>query len=122
MKKIAKMIGAAAIVVVLSGCGTTELPAELYGVWRTDEPRYADRFIELGAQEIVFGTGGQESSRYTITSVDAETTLAGAKYTIEYQSIGDDSSSSVSLLTEHRDGLALRLHNQPSFSWRRRSS
>lgn len=122
-KTTLRMIGAAVIAVVLSGCGgATELPPELYGVWRTDEPRYADRFIELTAQQIVFGLGGQESSRHFITSVDTEATLAGARYTIEYRATEDDSISSVSLLTEHRDGLALRLHNQPSFRWRRRSS
>ena len=77
-RKARRAIGALLLAILPSACGVErELPAELYGVWRTDEPRYADRFIELAAGEIVFGTGGGDSSQHAITSVEAEATPAG---------------------------------------------
>ncbi len=122
-RKARRAIGALLLAILPSACGVErDLPAELYGVWRTDEPRYADRFIELAAGEIVFGTGGGDSSQHAITSVEAEVTPAGTRYIIEYRASDDDASISFSFLAERRDGLALRLHNQPHFSWRRRAS
>lgn len=56
------MIAAAtALLVTLAGCQAQKknpVPDHLLGVWTTSTPRYADRYIEIRNDMIIFGTGG----------------------------------------------------------------
>ncbi len=42
---------------------------ELAGTWRTTSPGYADRYLEIGSQEIVFGQGEEGEARYPVLGV-----------------------------------------------------
>ena len=50
-------------------CGRGTVPEDLIGVWETTSPAYADRFFEIKAKEIIFGTGGGKFDAYPITKI-----------------------------------------------------
>ena len=72
----AKRIGIIVIyLLVLSACqsgGKTAVPDDLIGVWETTTPSYADRFFEIKADRVIFGTGGNTSDAYPISKMKIE--------------------------------------------------
>ncbi len=104
------------------GCGDTAVvvPSELHGTWHTDEPRYAHAFLSIDATTVVFGTGEPQPPRYPIVGIESEFGPSGTLYTIGYKT--GEAVSRLGVIYEQRDGAALRLRNQPSFSWRRQRS
>jgi len=53
-------------------CGKGTVPEDLIGVWETKSPAYADRFFEIQAKEIIFGTGEGRFDVYPITKIRIE--------------------------------------------------
>jgi len=53
-------------------CGRGTVPENLIGVWETKSPAYADRFFEIKAKKIIFGTGGEKFDAYPITKIRIE--------------------------------------------------
>jgi hypothetical protein len=53
-------------------CGRGTVPEDLIGVWETKSPAYADRFFEIQAKEIIFGTGEGRFDVYPITKIRIE--------------------------------------------------
>ena len=52
--------------------GRGTVPENLIGVWETTSPAYADRFFEIKANEIIFGTGEKKFDTYPITKIRIE--------------------------------------------------
>ena len=71
-------------------CGRGTVPEDLIGVWETTSPAYADRFFEIKAKEIIFGTGEEKFDAYPITKIRIEKDRSRAKDLIPH------------LLQEHR--------------------
>jgi hypothetical protein len=79
------LLVAAGLVAAL-GCGHEPVPTELIGSWTSDDPRYADRSFEIGAETIAFGFGGGLRMAYRARGSDA---LDGALYQLYYDSPGE---------------------------------
>jgi hypothetical protein len=52
--------------------GRGTVPENLIGVWETTSPDYADRFVEIRSNEILFGTGEGKFDTYPITKIKIE--------------------------------------------------
>jgi hypothetical protein len=66
-----------------SGNGKT-VPDNLLGVWKTSDPKYADRFIEIKNDLIIFGTGGENSNFHAIVDIDQSREGKFIVYTITH--------------------------------------
>lgn len=91
---------------------------ELVGVWRSSDPRYLDRFLQVGPDEIVFGQGEDGAARHRLVGVFLEDPVArpGA-YVLRYWL--DDTGSQEATLRLHLAEGALRLDSQPTVVWTR---
>jgi len=116
--KTAKIVMVLFIVAIMIGCqygGTTELPAELMGSWKTSNPKYTDRLLSFTDGEIHFGIGNGQVNKYAITKVKAsDLGHQSTKYVIHYQNQdGDDliftftynSAHNGSIMIAHQEGI-----------------
>jgi hypothetical protein len=53
-------------------CAREGVPVELIGRWTTDDPRYADRALEIDAERIAFGTGPGLRLTYRVQGIERE--------------------------------------------------
>jgi len=106
------------IVAFMIGChygGTSELPPELIGSWRTSNPKYTDRLLILTDGEIHFGIGKGRVDKHVITKIKAsELGHQSTKYVIDYQNQDEDdlvftftynSAHNGSIMIAHQEGI-----------------
>ncbi len=92
--------------------------SSLAGRWTTSDSRYADRFLEIGPDEITIGQGADGEARYPLRGVFLETKKDGsAVYVLRYQI--DDRGDATADLRLVMAGEALRIENQTSITWSR---
>jgi hypothetical protein len=71
------------------GCGREGVPTELIGRWTSDDPRYADRALEIGAETISFGAGDGMRTAYRMQGVEREVDAGtGTLYRLYYDAAG----------------------------------
>jgi hypothetical protein len=92
-----------------------EMPRELVGVWKTQDPKYADRFFEIGLVSISFGTGGATEYTGFIREVDSVWDNGEAWYTITYTVNGEENTLSFSYAPTA--GNTIRFRNQDKIVW-----
>jgi hypothetical protein len=95
-----------------------EVPRELQGTWRSQDPRYSERSLEISPITVSFGTGEGKCISGLIRHVNVEHEGADALVTIQYS--GDDGEQTVALQYDENK-QALRLKNQPSVTWQKQS-
>jgi hypothetical protein len=67
------------------GCGREAVPAELIGRWTSDDPRYADRSLAIGTEQITFGADDGLAITYRMQGIERETNAeAGTLYRLFY--------------------------------------
>ena len=69
-------------------CARDEVPVELIGRWTSDDPRYADRALEIGAEQIAFGVDAGIRIAYRIQGIE-RVEDAGALYRLSYDAPGE---------------------------------
>ena len=94
------------------------VPAELVGVWRAANERYADRALEFTPTGISFGTGDSGTHRFEIVSVDRELVADGEWYTVEFGSRRQPQQ--VTFFYRRTPTQQITLRNQPNIVWRKR--
>jgi len=52
--------------------GRGTVPEDLFGVWETTSPSYADRPFEITPREVIFGTGENTFDTYRISKIKIE--------------------------------------------------
>ena len=71
------------------GCMREGVPSELIGRWTSDDVRYADRALEIGAETIKFGSGEGSSTTYRVQGVEREVDAGtGTLYRLHYDAAG----------------------------------
>jgi hypothetical protein len=91
------------------------LTSELAGVWRTEDPRYADRFLEIRANEVVFGQGDQGRARHRIAGIYLEQTPEGPPvYVLRYRLDAAEPTGELRVRVDHG---VLRIASQPNVAW-----
>jgi len=83
---------ALALLLALVGCGpesTKTVPEELIGVWKTQEPNYADRPFQLTRDTVTFWTGGGEYYTRAVVRITKVQEDRNVLYTVFYTEPGD---------------------------------
>ena len=66
-------------------CAREAVPTELIGRWTSDEPRYAERSLEIDAKQIAFGVGHGTRMTYRVQGVEREVdATTGTLYRVYY--------------------------------------
>ena len=72
------------------GCSREAVPTELIGRWTTEDPRYAERSLEIGTETIAFGAEGGMRVAYRAQGVERESDgSTGTLYHLYYDAAGD---------------------------------
>jgi len=113
---------AAALVLWRPGRGTrldqVGVTAEIAGRWTTEVPAYADRFLEIRSDRVIFGRGAGDESSHTLVAVYLEPTRsAGHQYVLAYEGEDVERTPIELRLRVSREGLVLA--NQPHVTWTR---
>lgn len=107
----------AVVLVPRFGSGTG-VPAELYGRWTTDDPRYADRALVITDSTVAFYRGTEPISVHRLRTIHSESgEFGGTRHDVEYESEGDPQVLTV--IHEASPSGTLRLKNQPGIEWSR---
>ena len=106
---------------VLAACqggGKAAVPDELIGVWETTAPTYADRFFEITAREVIFGTGEEKFDTYPITKIKIEKDRVEQKtlYIICYKNM-DGQEYKFSFYFDPANQGKIRFKNQKEMVW-----
>jgi len=97
------------------GPGSKTAPAELIGLWTTDHPDYSDRYVDLTANTISFGTGGTSFVRYTILGVDKDQWVELDVYSVHFRDVGGAKYKKDIVLQP--SGQTLYFKNQADVIW-----
>lgn len=62
--------------------GPDKIPADLIGVWATNDPRYAGRHLELSRDSLILRATADEATAYSVRRVAHRQTPGGAAYAI----------------------------------------
>ena len=113
------------LLLLLASCnwqrGAETLPGQMVGEWRTDEPRYHERFMKLQTDRITFGLGGAAPDvTEHIENVRMAPSDNVADYTIRLRAL-DGTPDSIALLFTPQSGGELRLKSQPRVVWKRKA-
>jgi hypothetical protein len=106
---------------VLAACqggGKAAVPVELIGVWETTAPTYADRFFEITAGEVMFGTGEEKFDTYPITKIKIEKDFKEQKayYIIYYKNV-EGQEYKFSFYYDPANQGTIRFKNQKEMVW-----
>jgi hypothetical protein len=110
--------------VLVAGCnwgGPQTLPAQVVGIWKTDDPRYYGRFLKLDSDQVIFGLGGVAPNKIEhIEKVKMAPTEKATEYTIKLKA-DDGTSDAIALRFTPENGGELGIKNQPKVVWTRKS-
>ena len=105
-------------------CGYEKIaPNELVGIWKTSEPRYADRFIKIDQDTITFGTGEKNFEIYSIKKIYMKKVPKESSilYTIHYKN-GEGVWCKFAFYYSPINGGVIRLKNQRQMVWTKEQS
>ena len=107
------------VFVAALACAREAVPTELIGRWTSDDPRYAERALEIGAEQIAFGVGPGTRMTYRVQGIEREADAAdGTLYRVYYDAPGEpERALQVRLPTQGR--LRIENHNE---LWTRESA
>lgn len=91
------------------------VPNELIGTWRTSDPGYADRSLEIDGYTIDFGTGKGTVTTGFIKKVEAIPESGRMLYTISYVEDGEEKQCSFYFTSGIEDTIYFK--NQPGIQW-----
>jgi len=108
-----------ALLATTLGCQSAKdntVPNALVGVWKTSAQKYADRFFEITADQVIFAIGGGKTDSHPIAEI--ETLREGARilYTITYLS-AEAKKYKFSFYYDPADGGVIRFKNQQHIAW-----
>lgn len=105
------------------GCDETSqsfLPAEILGVWRTDDTRYRTRTLQLESSSVVIG-GIEPVSPQRVEKVEMSSESGQTLYTVHLKNEDNTTDSLVFQFNPEGSG-ELRIRNQQSVVWRRQQT
>ncbi|NIM18923.1 MAG: hypothetical protein GTO42_02710 [Candidatus Latescibacteria bacterium] len=93
-------------------------PQNVIGTWRTEAPKYADRYFEITENRIIFGTGGASFDSQKIRYVESITQGVTSYHAIYYGNLGENEYR-FEFYYDPRDGGVIRFKNQIPIRWQR---
>ncbi len=116
---LTRIVLAIALFATIIGCQSqtsNTVPEKLLGVWKTSHPKYADRFIEIKNDVIIFGQGDGKSEFHAFA--DIESTREGKQifYTIIHIN-HHGQRYTFAFYYDPDDGGTMRFKNQRRIIW-----
>ena len=114
-----RIVAAMALIATLAGCQAQKespVPDHLLGVWSTSAPRYADRYIEIRNDMIIFGTGGDAFELHVLTDVNEVREGEAIVYTITHLNHFGQPYTLSFYYEPTSDGI-MRFKNQREIAW-----
>ena len=108
--------------IVLGGCDWNRskfIPDNLVGVWRTNDPRYRGRSMDLGKDTAVISTGVEKPSVESVESVKVQPAGEETTYTIQCHT-SQGARHLLTLRFSPRGDGELWFSHQQSIVWKRR--
>ena len=96
-----------------------QVPAELQGVWKTSEPKYSGRSLEISAVHLNMSTGEGTAAGGFIRHVKIEHPGAESLVTITYENA--EGENSLSILYDPNT-QSIHFKNQPAITWTKESA
>ena len=96
-----------------------QVPAELQGVWKTSDPKYSGRSLEISSVHLNISTGEGTSTSGFIRQVKIEHPGTESLVTITYQSA--EGESSLAILYDPNT-QSIHFENQPAITWMKESA
>jgi hypothetical protein len=93
------------------------MPDELLGEWRTTDPEYAGRELDIDQGSINFVTGNGQVSVGFIKEIKVDYQGDRKLYTISYAT--DGTPNQVSFYYETKNGSCIRFKNQEKTAWQK---
>ena len=106
------------MLLVLSACQGQPMPGEMIGTWVTDNDRYQDCRLQIGADRMVFVDREQGSDIGVIQKISTETKGGTRAVTIDYVN-SQKALFTVELIYSSENGGSLWFKNQPAVVWKR---
>ena len=118
--RLPECLMALAVASLLGACQaqSVALPEGALGHWTTDARRYEDRFFELDAGHLTFGTGGGSSYRNPILRVEVTEEDGRPLYRIDHLD-AEGQSYTFSFYYEPANGGVITLKNQTEIHWKK---
>lgn len=115
-----KLFAAAAIFFLAAGCDSRNrwVPDDLIGVWKTADPKYADRSLEFTKDSIVFGTGAGSVSAHLVTKISRATSDSSFLYNLTYKN-QEGQEYRLSFFYDPERGGVIWFKNQKDILWRK---
>ena len=114
-----RIVAATALLAALAGCQAQKenpVPDHLLGVWTTSAPRYADRYIEIRHDMIIFGTGGDTFELHVLAELKEAREGEAMLYTITHLNHFGQPYSLSFYYKPSGDGI-IRFKNQREIVW-----
>jgi hypothetical protein len=96
----------------LAACAEQRAPDALVDVWRTRAPGYEDRFLEVRADSIRFGTGQHDTAAHAFADVEVETEPGGRVRGVLSYALYDGATAELRLILEPGPPETLRFENR----------
>lgn len=101
---------------IFSHASSNPVLLDLNGVWKTQAPGYADRYMEISDGVIMFGTGGDTLESYVIDKVETRSNGARTLYTLTYLD-RDRNEMRLSFYYESRGEPLITFKHQAHLTW-----
>jgi hypothetical protein len=102
------------------GCNRNEaVPDSLLGTWATDDPKYAERYLEIAPDKIVFGAPGEEATAWKVTGCTTSRSESGSTECIIRYTMDGKHTHSIPVTLDTDDVDVITLKNQGSMKWRK---
>jgi hypothetical protein len=92
------------------------LPDELVGFWKTSNPGYEDRFLELSKATIIFGTGNDGLDTNFISNVEKVLRNGAVLYTVHFHR-PNEPENKISFYYDPKNGGTIMFKNQNHIRW-----
>jgi hypothetical protein len=92
------------------------LPDELVGVWKTSDPKYSDRYLDLSKASIIFGTGKETIDANFISNVEKLPGDGAILYTVHFHHL-EGPEDKVSFYYAARNDGIIWFKNQGHVVW-----
>jgi len=114
-----RIVAAMALLATLAACQAQKensVPDHLLGVWSTSAPRYADRYIEIRNDMIIFGTGGDAFELHVLAELNEAREGEAILYTIAHLNHFGQPYTLSFYYEPTSDGI-IRFKNQREIAW-----
>ncbi|MEE9521559.1 MAG: hypothetical protein V3W05_02010 [candidate division NC10 bacterium] len=116
---LTRIVLASALFATIIGCQSqtsNTVPEMLLGVWKTAHPKYADRFIEIKKDVIIFGTGGESIELHALADISESREGKLFFYTISHIN-HHGQRYTFTFYYDPDDGGTMRFKNQRRIIW-----